>query len=203
MEITKMNKSAKDSKMDQRSANFDRILSINWKNVSKEDFPFLRQTAEQGNAEAQYNLGMTYYCGQGVKQNYRNAAKWFHSAAEQGHAGAQYNLSFMYATGEGVPKDHYESARWVVFAAECGHADALYNKGLLYAHGKYFPNGKDYEKALHCFRSAAKQGHAEAQRYVDLMYATGTGVLEINWEAPRWIRPGCEEDDADAVIDSD
>ena len=48
--------------------------------------------AEQGDAEAQYNLGVMYYKGDGVSQDYQTAAKWFRLAAEQGDAKAQFVL---------------------------------------------------------------------------------------------------------------
>ena len=48
--------------------------------------------AEQGDADAQYNLGIMYDEGQGVQQDYKVAVKWYRLAAEQGEANAQYNL---------------------------------------------------------------------------------------------------------------
>ena len=48
--------------------------------------------AEEGNPEASYQLGILYYRGEGVVQDYAEAAKWFRLAAEQGYAPAQENL---------------------------------------------------------------------------------------------------------------
>ncbi len=48
-----------------------------------------RPLAEQGNAKAQFNLGVMYDRGLGVPQDYAEAVKWYRKAAEQGHAGAQ------------------------------------------------------------------------------------------------------------------
>ena len=48
--------------------------------------------AEQGDADAQYNLGLMYEQGWGVSQDYRTAVKWYTLAAEQGDAYAQTNL---------------------------------------------------------------------------------------------------------------
>ena len=56
----------------------------------------LRQAAEQGDAGAQYQLARCYREGLGVemdmKQNLREAAKWYRKAAGQGHAQAQQEL---------------------------------------------------------------------------------------------------------------
>lgn len=49
----------------------------------------LRPLAEQGNAEAQYKLGLMYYRGQGVTQNYVTACKWLYLA----NAGSTGDLS--------------------------------------------------------------------------------------------------------------
>ena len=43
-----------------------------------------RLAAEQGDADAQYNLGVMYDNGQGVPQDYAEAVKWYRLAAEQG-----------------------------------------------------------------------------------------------------------------------
>jgi TPR repeat protein len=62
--------------------------------------------AEQGDASAQYNLGVMYANGYGVPQDYAEAVRWYRLAAGQGNAKAQYNLGLMYYNGEGVPQDY-------------------------------------------------------------------------------------------------
>src|SRR3990172_7650549 len=68
----------------------------------------MRPLAEQGDALAQYNLGVMYENGQGVPQDYAEAVKWYRKAADQGVALAQSNLGFAYANGQGVPQDGAE-----------------------------------------------------------------------------------------------
>src|SRR5512140_3043108 len=55
-----------------------------------------RPLADQGDADAQYNLGVMNFTGQGTAQDLAEAAKWFRKAAEQGDLNAQYNLGAMY-----------------------------------------------------------------------------------------------------------
>ena len=55
--------------------------------------------AEQGDANAQFNLGFMYDNGEGVPQDYAEAVRWYRLAAEQGNAFAQVNLGVMYANG--------------------------------------------------------------------------------------------------------
>ena len=75
-------------------------------------FRLLKPMAEQGHAEAQYNLGSMYAEGRGVPQDYGEATKWFRKAAEQGNAMAQYNLGGMYFRGQGVPRDFVLAHMW-------------------------------------------------------------------------------------------
>ena len=56
--------------------------------------------AEQGHANAQFNLGMMYTIGRGVPQDDKTAAKWYRLAAEQGHADAKERLKELKVTVE-------------------------------------------------------------------------------------------------------
>ena len=53
-----------------------------------------RESAEQGHARAQNNLGAMYDDGHGVSEDNTQALKWYRAAAEQGHARAQTNLGY-------------------------------------------------------------------------------------------------------------
>lgn len=63
------------------------------------------KAAEQGKSQAQYNLGCSYRDGQGVSQDYSQAAQWFRKAADQGYAPAQSDVGLLYEYGHGVPQD--------------------------------------------------------------------------------------------------
>ena len=105
----------------------------------------LRPLAKQGDAKAQFNLGVVYERGQGVPQDYAEAVKWYRKAAEQGHDYAQNNLGTMYKFGLGVPQDYAKAVKWYRKAAEQGHADAQYNLGVMYGKGQGVP--QDYVQA--------------------------------------------------------
>src|SRR5271163_3427917 len=70
----------------------------------------IRPLANDGDASAQFNLGLMYMTGQGVRQDNDAAALWFRKAAEQGHAPAQSNLGTLYIYGRGVAQDDTEAA---------------------------------------------------------------------------------------------
>jgi len=118
----------------------------------KTAFKEWKPLAEQGNADAQHNLGWLYNTGKGVLKDYKEAVKWYRKAAEQGNASAQYNLGVMYDNGEGVLKDYKEAVKWYRKAAEQGKASAQYNLGTKYANGDGVL--KDLSKAKHWIKKA-------------------------------------------------
>ena len=69
--------------------NLHRIFSYLWHILWMK---WYRMAADQGHAQAQFNLGVMYKNGQGVVQDYSAAMKWWRMAADQGHAMAQFNL---------------------------------------------------------------------------------------------------------------
>ena len=83
-------------------------------------FQEFSKAARDGNAKAQYNLGVMYANGEGVSQDYAEAARYYRLAAEQGDAKAQYNLGVMYAIGEGVLQDYLRAHMWVNIAIRNG-----------------------------------------------------------------------------------
>ena len=89
-----------------------------------EDFTALAERAEQGDADAQFRLGVMYDIGQGVPQDEAKAAAWYKKAAEQGDADAQLNLGLMYDNGRGVPQDEVRAVAWYRKAAEQGNENA-------------------------------------------------------------------------------
>lgn len=144
----------------------------------------LRKAAEQGDAEAQFKLGCSYYSGDGVPQNLAEAVIWYRKSAEKGHSGAQLNLGSVLKDGEGVPKDEVEAMKWFLKSAGQGDKAAQHSVGILY----YFGNGvaQDYSEAAIWFLKAAEQGFAPAQHNLGYMYKTGSGVPRSLPEAMKW-----------------
>ncbi len=78
--------------------------------------------ARQGDSAAQFRLGVMYYNGQGVTQDYEQAFKWFSLTADQGYSYAQHYLGWMHHRGEGVKKDYKQAVKWYTLAADQGDA---------------------------------------------------------------------------------
>jgi FOG: TPR repeat, SEL1 subfamily len=161
--------------------------------LHRTDLADISNAAKQGDADAQNNLGLMYIKGNGVPQDYAEAAKWFRKAAEQGFARAQYNLGIIYQTGNGVPQDYAEAIKWYLNAAEQGYADAQNNLGLMYQNGEGVM--QDYAKTIKWWLKAAEQGHAYAQYNLGLIYSSG---LQDYAEAARWLLKSAEQGIADA-----
>ena len=70
--------------------------------------------AKQGDAAAQFNLGVMYEKGQGVPQDDKTAVKWYRLAAEQGFARAQSSPVWVRCTG--MDKGSYR----ILFMPICG-----------------------------------------------------------------------------------
>ena len=85
--------------------------------VFKSGFDAARKGAERGQPLAQFNLGLMYYKGRGVRQDYKEAVKWWRLAAEKGFGEALNNLGMMYGNGDGVPEDYVEAHKWFDLAA--------------------------------------------------------------------------------------
>ena len=87
-------------------------------------FKLFLPLAEQGYVAAQYNLGVMYSSGKGVKQNYAEAVKWYRKAAEQSDADAQAYLGVMYSNGEGVKRNPSKAKEWFRKACENSYQKA-------------------------------------------------------------------------------
>jgi TPR repeat protein len=80
------------------------------------------EAAQEGNIEAQYNLGVDYLNGLRTEENDLQALKWFAPAAQAGHSGAQYYLGEFYLYGLATLEvDQKEALQWYQKAAAQGH----------------------------------------------------------------------------------
>lgn len=82
-------------------------------------------------ALAQENLADRYSNGEGIPQDYEQAAKWYPTAAEQSHGSAQYKLALAYAMGRGVRRDLHYAYKWATVASLNGIKEATQTIDLL------------------------------------------------------------------------
>ena len=157
----------------------------------------LQQRAAAGDATAQFELGALYYLGQGVPQDYAQAAVWWERAATQDHVDAQFNLGALYGEGQGVAQDYSQARAWYEKAAAQGHARAQYNLGVLYNKGRGVV--QDYAQARTWYEKAAVQGHAKAQFNLGALYENGQGITQDYDKARAWYeKVAAQTDDQEA-----
>jgi len=156
-----------------------------------EELRWLRKAADQGLAEAQYELGMSYQFGNEIlAKKGAESLKWLRKAAEQGHRESQYRLGQNLANGDGVPRNFAEAAKWYRMAAEGGDPMAQNNLGLMYFNGQGV--AVDYPEAAKLFSLGAAGCCAWAQVHLGRCYADGYGVPRNRDQAIKWYREAAQ-----------
>jgi hypothetical protein len=124
------------------------------------DFGLL-SAAEEGDAKAQYQVGVAYLKGEGITPDLTLAYKWIEKSALQGYAEAQFALGHMHQGGRGALQSFPLAFKWYEQAAHQDHAEAQYRIGLMYRTGQGIP--MDKPTAYVWFVIAAAQGHDRAR----------------------------------------
>ncbi len=146
----------------------------------------LVKQAKKGDVTSQITLAECYFKGEGVKQDFSEAVKWWRKAAEKGDSNAQYSLGMSYYNGEGIGIDYTEAVKWLEKSALQGNPDGQSSLGYCYCLG----NGveQDYAKAVKWFTLAAEQGEADAQFALGICYLNGNGIEQNYTEMVKWWR---------------
>jgi TPR repeat protein len=118
--------------------------------------------AQQGDPNAQFQLGQYYQLGRNVKTDPVEAVKWFRKAADQGHARALCLLGSSYVRGYGVKKDMSE-------AIKCYHKAAVLGSSTAY---EFFTDCYTVDNGLY-LDSGLSKNDIEAYAY---------SILKIGWE---------------------
>ena len=87
-------------------------------------FEWFQKGAKAGDPNAQYDLGVCWECGEGVKRDQRMAAVWFRRAAKSGERHAQYNLGLCMLRGEGTRRNYQGAVAWLRRARKQGDRKA-------------------------------------------------------------------------------
>ncbi len=127
------------------------------------------EMADEGDPEAQYNLGTAYLKGRmGLDRDPARARAWYRKAAQQGYTDAQFNLGLMYGRGiGGSEKKPSRAAEWFRKAARAGHARAQHALGVMTIRGQGTPPNP--QRGLEWVEKAAAQGHEKAQQFLKEM----------------------------------
>lgn len=123
---------------------------------------WFEESAHNGIANAQYNLGVLYHQGYGVNKDVNKAIQLYRVAAASGHPEAQYNLAIAYVEGVGVDYNPQIASVYFEQAASGGVVEAAYNLGLLQENGLLGESQPD--EAIFWYALAAEKGSKDAQK---------------------------------------
>jgi len=167
---------------------YDEAIALYGEENYAKAIPMLEALANEGYETARYDLGVSYYNGTGVPQDFNKAVKLWQEGADKGIEAAQTNLAACYLNGQGVKQDYDKAVELFRKAADKGLALAQYNMGYCYQQGYGVP--KDDAKAREWLQKAADQGMEEAQAALgakggkNKLPIIGAVVLAIAFFAP-------------------
>ena len=144
--------------------------------------------ANEGNVEAQMNLGYMYLYGvNGVETDYEKAFKYYTMAADQKDAVALNNLGSLYFSGIGTQVDTRKAVELFSDAAELGNDNSAVNLAFIYLAG----GAKDEQRNLRAvtlFKKAADKGNNIAKFMLGYAYYKGFAVEQDYAKAYKLIR---------------
>ena len=153
--------------------------------------------AKAGDLRAQYNLGLIWSEGRGVRQDRKKAVDWWQRAARGGHVRAMHNLALAHIAG--IPdetksghavQDYGAALAWLEKAAERDFPNSLYSLGKMYQYGLGVK--QDDARAASLFMKSAEQGFVRAQYNLAKAYRDGAGVKRSTDESLRWFLAAAE-----------
>ncbi len=153
LELARAADGSKDYRVALRHLNGDGVQ----KNAT-EGVAWLERSAQQGYANAQYDLGVALRDGVGASADDQRALTWLRLAAEAGDPRAQFEVGRMYVAGKGGPADVVRGFAWLSLASAQGMVGAA--------------DARDAAMAL-MSPDAVSNARMEAQRMIDSRLARG------------------------------
>ena len=157
----------------------------------------LRPLAAQGDADAQFLLGLLYDTGNGVARDPVVAAAWYRKAADQNHTLGRLYLGLLHYSGEGVKQSYEEAARWFRPAAEDGNDLAQFYLGWMYAQGTGVR--KDSARGIEWLTRSARQRNPRAMGILTSELFSRHRDEQDLIDAYKWSHLAAEEDAVQAI----
>lgn len=147
----------------------------------------MKQLAQEGNAQAQYLMGLLYRDGTLVIPDTERAQYWMEQAATQNVPAAQYSLGKLLLSDDPLVHDPDQGIRWLKAAAQNGNNYAAYDLGKEYLSGKHVL--KNTEKAAEYLRQAAQGDNPWAQYLLGKLYL----MDQDEHAAYQWFQAAAEQ----------
>ena len=187
-------------------------------------YKMLYPLAKQGDALAQFKVGLLYDMTTIGLMDKNKAVYWYRKAANQGLSDAQYDMGVMYSKGEGTDKNFTKALGWYEKAAKQNHAYAIYNLGVIYDKGygvkpdskksnQYYKTACDNNISKACYNlatksaskeaedyylRAAKLGHAKSQFQIAQIYENS---YKDSKKASKWLKEAAINKNTDAMLE--
>jgi TPR repeat protein len=140
--------------------NYQYIETKKYEEESK--FELYLKSAEEGNGNAQVEVGKCYYFGKGIDKNLNKAFEWYLKSANKGNHIAENELGNLYYF---VDKNFDKAFEFYSKSAEGGNPDGQYNLGFCYQCG--IGCKRNIEKAGYWYKKASNNGSLNAKNVLD------------------------------------
>ena len=134
----------------------------------------IRLAADQGDADAQRDMGKNFEFGWNGTEDLHRALEWYQLAAERGDGEAQWRIGMAYVNGEERDADAAQAVEWFRKAADSGSTQGMTSLAVMYATGDGVK--QDWDRARELYEEAAEGGEAHALLNLSGMYLRGEGV---------------------------
>ncbi|MFA5925088.1 MAG: tetratricopeptide repeat protein [Methylococcaceae bacterium] len=137
----------------------------------------LQQKANDGDAQAQFDLALCYTNGTPVEKNEELAFKWHNKTAEQGHVNAQFALGLLYLMGKGEQETKPLIEKWAKDKFVVKIVDPALDLAVSQALSKTLTSA-NHDLAFLWLKKAAEQNHAGANYWLGVCYQDGIGTQQ-------------------------
>jgi hypothetical protein len=142
-----------------------------------EEIKQLTKFAKNGSPHAMAMLGVFYFHGEGIKQDYKKAAKWLQHASKKDSPQARYYLSLMYRQGLHYKQDIDKANWYLTRSSNGGFVLALVDKGVeSYLAAQESSSTEEFVQAYQYFVQAAALNSIKASYLLAKMTEQGIGT---------------------------
>jgi TPR repeat protein len=157
----------------------------------------LKEAAELGSPEAQYELASIYAEGRGVHRDMNQALVWGRKAAQQGNVQAQFSVGRTLIES-GNPAQRTEGMTYLQQAADGGSVNATLYWANVVGKGEHGVP-KDEIRAEALLKPWAEKGNADCQFVLAALYKFGDSFAERREEAYQWMQRAADQGHSDAL----
>jgi TPR repeat protein len=155
---------------------------------------WLKRSAKQGEADAQYLLGIYHANGSnGLKKDPAEAKKWYSLAADSGKKEAECQLGIILYN----EKNYGEAKQWLEKSAKQGHFLAYTYIGFLHLRG--LGVDKNEAKGIEWIRKAAEKKDPNALMVLGMLSAKGEGMAKDDTAAFKFYLAAAERNNHKAM----